>query len=59
MAEECRSRRWLLAVGVLTVAAAAFAVWWFYPGQQQKRRNESLFEAARPGEVQAVEVALD
>jgi ankyrin repeat protein len=59
MEEEHRGWRWLLAIGALAVVAAAFAVWWFFPGQQQKRRNAALIEAARSGDVSAVEAALD
>jgi uncharacterized protein len=58
MVEEHQSRRWLLAVGALTVVTVVLGVWWFSPGQQQKRRNAALVEAARSGDVRAVEAAL-
>jgi ankyrin repeat protein len=59
MGEKHWSRRWLLAAGAVAVVAAVFAVWWFSPGQMQKRRNAALLEAARSGDVRAVEAALD
>jgi ankyrin repeat protein len=37
----------------------ALAAWWFPSGQPQKRRNVALTEAARMGDVKAVEAALD
>jgi ankyrin repeat protein len=59
MRGERWSRRGLVAVGTLTVAAIALAVWWFSPGQQQKRRNAALTEAARMGDVKTLEALLD
>jgi uncharacterized protein len=57
--EEPQSRRGLLVVGALAVVAIALAVWWFSSGQQRKRWNAALTEAARMGDVKAVEAALD
>lgn len=59
MGERGPSRRWLLPVGALVLVALGLALWWFSPGQQQKRRNAALFEAARSGDVSALEAALD
>src|SRR5947209_10048596 len=59
MGEKPRSRRWRLAAGVVAVLAAAMVVWWLSPGQRQKRHNAALVEAARSGDVRAVEAALD
>lgn len=58
MGERRRSRRELIAVGLIAAAAAAFAVWRYSPGQQQKRQLGSLIDAAAAGDAQAVEAAL-
>jgi ankyrin repeat protein len=59
MEAERRSRQWLLAAGLVAVVAVAVAAWWFSPGQQHKRRNAAIVNAARAGDVKAIEVALD
>lgn len=59
MAEKRLGRRWFLAAGVAAVGIVALAGWWFSPGQQQKRRNAVLFEAAQAGDVKAAQAALD
>jgi ankyrin repeat protein len=59
MGELRKGRRTLLAVGVIAVIIASVAVWWFSPGQQMKRRNATLIDAAHAGDVKAVEAALD
>jgi ankyrin repeat protein len=43
----------------LAILAVVAAVWWSSPGQQQERRNAALTEAAKSGDVRAVEAALD
>lgn len=53
-----KSRNQLLAFGVITALAAAFAVLWFSPGQRQNRRTGALIAAARSGDAKAVEAAL-
>jgi ankyrin repeat protein len=50
---------WLLTACGLAVAGTALAVWWYSPGQQQKRRNATLIEAARSGDAMAAAAALD
>jgi uncharacterized protein len=59
MVEQGRSRWWLLAVGVLAVSVlVALAAWLFSPGRQQVSRNAALLSAARAGDVDATEAAL-
>src|SRR5262245_45261651 len=50
MGEARRSRRWLLAIGVVAVVATAFTVWWVSSGQHQTRQDAALVTAARAGE---------
>lgn len=59
MGETRRIRRWLLAVGVFAMLAAALAVWWFSPGQQQGRRNAALIAAAVSGDTNAAKAAIE
>jgi uncharacterized protein len=59
MGELRKSRCIFLVIGAIVVITATVAAWWFSPGQQLKRRNAALIEAARVGDVKAVEAALD
>lgn len=59
MGEGRRSRRWLFVVGVFAVLATTFAVWWFSPGQQQGRRNATLFAAVRSGDTNSAKAAIE
>jgi len=59
MAEQRRRRLWLLAVGLCAVGVLALTAWLFSPGQRQARRNAALISAARTGDANATQAALE